>query len=97
LVFNFSRFFCSGFLLFFNFRRFFVRDFCVRDFFVRGSVISPIYQHFPFQGTPKFTQIGILGMKINHLATLVGLSFTDEKVCLPGIGSSRVPVREAFQ
>jgi hypothetical protein len=29
-----------------------------------------IYQHFPFQGPPKYTQIGILGMKIYHLATL---------------------------
>jgi hypothetical protein len=30
-----------------------------------------IYQLFPVQGPPKFTQIGIFGMKINHLATLV--------------------------
>jgi hypothetical protein len=30
-----------------------------------------IYQHFPFQGPPNCTQIGIFGMKINHLATLV--------------------------
>jgi hypothetical protein len=29
------------------------------------------YQHFPFQGTPKFTKIGISGMKVNHLATLL--------------------------
>jgi hypothetical protein len=29
-----------------------------------------IYQHFPFQGPPKFTQIGIFGFKTNHLATL---------------------------
>jgi hypothetical protein len=28
-------------------------------------------QHFPFQGPPKFTNIGIFGLKINHLATLV--------------------------
>jgi hypothetical protein len=27
-------------------------------------------QHFPFQGLPKFTQNGICGLKINHLATL---------------------------
>jgi hypothetical protein len=26
--------------------------------------------HSPFQCPPNFTQIGILGMKINHLATL---------------------------
>jgi hypothetical protein len=29
------------------------------------------YQHSPFQGPPKFTMIGISGMKINHLATLL--------------------------
>jgi hypothetical protein len=28
-----------------------------------------IYQHFPFQGPPKFTQMGIFGLK-NHLASL---------------------------
>jgi hypothetical protein len=28
-----------------------------------------IYQPFPFQGPPKFTPIGISGLKINHLAT----------------------------
>jgi hypothetical protein len=27
-------------------------------------------EHFPFQGPPKFNQIGIFGVKINHLATL---------------------------
>jgi hypothetical protein len=31
-----------------------------------------IYQLFPFQGPPKFTQIGIFGLKTNHLATLLG-------------------------
>jgi hypothetical protein len=30
-----------------------------------------IPQHFPFQGPTKGTQIGIFGMKINHLATLI--------------------------
>jgi hypothetical protein len=29
------------------------------------------YQHFPFQGLPKCTQIGFIGLKIYHLATLV--------------------------
>jgi hypothetical protein len=29
-----------------------------------------INQHFPFNGPPKHTQIGIFGLKINHLATL---------------------------
>jgi hypothetical protein len=28
------------------------------------------YQHFPFQDPPKYTQIEILGLKRNHLATL---------------------------
>jgi hypothetical protein len=28
------------------------------------------YQHLPSQDHPKFTQIGIFGFKINHLATL---------------------------
>jgi hypothetical protein len=30
-----------------------------------------ICQQFPLQDPPKFTQIGIFGLKINHLATLV--------------------------
>jgi hypothetical protein len=30
-----------------------------------------IYQHLSSQDPPKFTQIGILGLKINHLATQV--------------------------
>jgi hypothetical protein len=29
-----------------------------------------IYQYFPFQNSPKFTQIGILGLKTYYLATL---------------------------
>jgi hypothetical protein len=29
-----------------------------------------IYPHLPFKGPPKFTQIGIFGLKTNHLATL---------------------------
>jgi predicted secreted protein len=33
-----------------------------------------IYQHLPLQDPPKFTQIGIFGLKIWHLATL----FLDE-------------------
>jgi hypothetical protein len=31
---------------------------------------NKIYQYFPIYGPPKFTQIGIFGLKINHLATL---------------------------
>jgi hypothetical protein len=29
-----------------------------------------IYEHFPFQGLPKYPQIGVFGMQIYHLATL---------------------------
>jgi hypothetical protein len=29
-----------------------------------------MYQHFSFQGPPKFTPVGIFGYKMNHLATL---------------------------
>jgi hypothetical protein len=32
-------------------------------------------QHFPFQGPPKFTHIGIVDLKIYHLATLVETCF----------------------
>jgi hypothetical protein len=28
-------------------------------------------QHFPLQDPPKFTQIGIFGLRTNHLASLV--------------------------
>jgi hypothetical protein len=28
-------------------------------------------RHIPFEGPPKFTQIGIFGLKINHVATLI--------------------------
>jgi hypothetical protein len=28
-------------------------------------------QQLPFKGPPKFTQIGIFGLKTNHLATLI--------------------------
>jgi hypothetical protein len=33
-----------------------------------------IYQYFTFEGLPKFTQIGIFGLKIYHLATLSAAS-----------------------
>jgi hypothetical protein len=32
--------------------------------------VNKLYQHLPLQGTPKCTQSGIFGLKINHLATL---------------------------
>jgi hypothetical protein len=34
-----------------------------------------IYQDFPFRGPPKYTQIGIFGLKIYHLATLYVATF----------------------
>jgi hypothetical protein len=30
-----------------------------------------MWQHFPFQGPPKFTQIGVFCFKTSHLATLI--------------------------
>jgi hypothetical protein len=36
---------------------------------VKGPNGHEIYQHFPLQDLPKFTQIGIFGLKTNHLAT----------------------------
>jgi hypothetical protein len=33
------------------------------------------YRPFPFQGHPKFTQIGIFGLKTYHLATLLSIPF----------------------
>jgi hypothetical protein len=33
-----------------------------------------MYQHFPLQGPSKLTEIGIFGLKINHLATLARTS-----------------------
>jgi hypothetical protein len=38
-----------------------------------------IYQHLPLQDRPKFTQIGIFGWKIYHLATL---AWTKQCRCL---------------
>jgi hypothetical protein len=44
-----------------------------------------IHQPFPFQGPQKFTQIGIFGLKIYHLATLVAR----------GTGSSSGEIKKA--
>jgi hypothetical protein len=41
-----------------------------------------IYPHFPFQCPPKYTQIGIFGLKTNHLATLLFGSGQRKEVCL---------------
>jgi hypothetical protein len=32
--------------------------------------IKYVYQHLPLKDPPKFTQIGIFGLKKHHLATL---------------------------
>jgi hypothetical protein len=37
---------------------------------VKYSKGPNISQHFPFHDPPKYTQIGIFGLKRNHLATL---------------------------
>jgi hypothetical protein len=34
--------------------------------------VHTIFQYYPFQGPPKYTQIGNFGIKIIHLATLGG-------------------------
>jgi hypothetical protein len=34
---------------------------------------SKIYRHLPLKGPPKFTQNGIFGLKLNHLATLADI------------------------
>jgi hypothetical protein len=39
----------------------------------KGPNGHKIYHHLSLQDTPKFTQIGIFGLKIHHLATLVQL------------------------
>jgi hypothetical protein len=37
--------------------------------------INVLYQHLPLQDPPKFTQIGIFGLKKCHLATLLSRTF----------------------
>jgi hypothetical protein len=37
---------------------------------VNYSKYFKIYQHYPFQGAPKYTQLCIFGMKMHHLPTL---------------------------
>jgi hypothetical protein len=42
--------------------------------------VHKIYQHFTILGPKKITQIGICGLKINHLATLFGLQIAQNYV-----------------
>jgi hypothetical protein len=56
-----------------------------------------IYQHLPSQDPPKFTQIGIFGLKINHLATLI-----EGRALFPGkeerqFGDSLLPLKKINQ
>jgi hypothetical protein len=37
-----------------------------------------IYQQFPFQGPPKYTQIWIFGLKTYHLATLLPIWYISQ-------------------
>jgi hypothetical protein len=41
--------------------------------------IKYLYLHFPIKGPPKFTQIGIFGLKGIHLATLVEIKDAPKK------------------
>jgi hypothetical protein len=49
-----------------------------------------IYEPFPFQGPPKFTQIGIFSLKIYHLATLHAMHVSFEPFIKPLIAKSQV-------
>jgi hypothetical protein len=42
---------------------------------LNGPSVHKIYQHLPLQDPPKFSQISIFGLKTNHLATLLGMTF----------------------
>jgi hypothetical protein len=50
-----------------------------------------IYQHFPLQDTPKYTQIGIFGLKINHLVTLVFVCCSKKKSGNPALEADLNP------
>jgi hypothetical protein len=39
-----------------------------------GPSVHKIYQHLPLLDPPKFTQIGVSGLKTNHLATLPNMT-----------------------
>jgi hypothetical protein len=40
------------------------------------NIYQMVYYHFPFKGPQIYTQIGIFGMKINHMATLCNLNIS---------------------
>jgi hypothetical protein len=59
--------------------------------------VHRVYKHFPFQVPPKFTQIGILGLKIYHLATLretqkTAIAFEPSEIFLLRIERNRLEV-----
>jgi hypothetical protein len=45
--------------------------------------VHKIYQHLPLQDPPKFTQIGIFGLKICHLATLAAMGRVAQRLPPP--------------
>jgi hypothetical protein len=49
--------------------------------------IHKIYQHLSLQDTPKFTQIGIIGLKIYHLAALFGIGLSIQLSHLKALGT----------
>jgi hypothetical protein len=44
--------------------------------------IKNTYVHLPLQDFPKITQIGIFGLKIYHLATLVPIFYPFSLFCI---------------
>jgi hypothetical protein len=58
-----------------------------------------IYQYFPFQGPPKYTQGGIFGMKIFHLASLLPSCFANAKdsCCCKIVSSSFFIISKRFE
>jgi hypothetical protein len=46
-------------------------DFSDKYYRILPTCGHKIFQHFPIQGTPKFAQVWIFGLKITHLAALV--------------------------
>jgi hypothetical protein len=55
---------------------------------VKYAEVYDIYQHLPLQDAPKFTQFGIVGLKICHLATLHPYRISGSKVQEKRIGAT---------
>jgi hypothetical protein len=50
-----------------------------------------VYQHIPFQGPHKYTNIGVFGMKIYNLATLPQTQLTTIQRCYVLLPTSTLP------